>query len=60
MGTGGMLCVEHTPDGWFVTAGDTPEIATLEVADSIDGVSWPAKKALVVSEPADIPRAVAM
>jgi len=56
----GPLRVERTADGWFVTAGATPEVATLEVTIAIDGVSWPAKKALVVSEPADNPRVAAM
>jgi hypothetical protein len=59
-GAGGPLHVEHTADGWFVTAGQAPEIATLEVTVAIDGVAWPAHKALVVSEPADNPRVAAM
>lgn len=59
-GASGPLRVEHTADGWFVTAGAAPEIATLEVTVTIDGVTWPAKKALVVSEPADNPRVAAM
>jgi len=59
-GAGGPLPIERTADGWFVTAGPTPDVATLEVAVAIDGVSWRAKKALVVSEPADNPRVVAM
>src|SRR5215212_3724211 len=49
VGSAGPLAVEHTPDGWFVTAGAAPEIATLEIAVAIDGVSWRARKALVVS-----------
>jgi len=60
IGASGPLHVERTADGWFVTAGAMPEIATLEVTVAIDGVSWPAKKALVVSEPADNPRVAAM
>jgi hypothetical protein len=59
-GAGWPLRVEHTPDGWFVTAGDAPGIASLDVAVAIDGVSWRAHKALVVGEPADNPRVAAM
>ncbi len=57
---GQPLRVERTPDGWFVTAGPTPEIATLELTVAIDGAPWRAKKALVVNAPADNPRVVAM
>jgi hypothetical protein len=57
---GGQLRVEHTPDGWFVTAGDAPGVATLDLAVAIDGVSWRARKSLVVGEPADNPRVAAM
>lgn len=60
VGASGPLAVERTPDGWFVTAGPSPEIATLEVTVAIDGVAWRARKALVVSAPADNPRVVAM
>src|SRR5262245_4235105 len=60
IGAAGPLAIERTPDGWFVTAGPAPELATLEVSVAIDGVSWRAKKALVVSEPADNPRVLAM
>ncbi len=59
-GAAGPLAVERTPDGWFVTAGPVPGVATLEVTVAIDGVAWRAKKALVVNEPADNPRVVAM
>jgi hypothetical protein len=59
-GATGPLQVERTPDGWFVTAGPAPEIATLDVTVAIDGVAWRARKALVVNEPADNPRVVAM
>jgi hypothetical protein len=58
--TGSPLHVERTADGWFVTAGATPEIATLDVTVAIDGTAWRAKKALVVHEPADNPRVLAM
>jgi hypothetical protein len=60
MGAAGPFPVERRANGWFVTAGALPEIATLEVAVSIDGVSWRAKKALVVSEPAENPRVAVM
>jgi hypothetical protein len=59
-GAAGPLTVERTPDGWFVTAGPLPEVATLEISVAIDGVAWRARKALVVNEPADNPRVVAM
>ena len=50
------LATEHTPEGWFVTAGDAPEVVTLAVTLAIDGTEWPATKKLVVAEPADNPR----
>ena len=54
------LPVERKPEGWFVTAGPAPEVATLEVTLAIDGVAWHARKALVVNQPADNPRVAAM
>ncbi len=54
-GQGGALAVEQTADGWFVTAGPTPDLATLTVTLAIDGISWPATKSLVVAEPAANP-----
>jgi hypothetical protein len=59
-GAAGPLAAERTPDGWLVTAGATPGIATLDVTVAIDGVAWRARKALVVSAPAENPRVVAM
>lgn len=65
-GAAGPLHVERTAEGWFVTAGAAPELATLEVTVSIDGVAWPARKALVVGpdgqdgQPAENPRVAAM
>ena len=53
------LPVEHTAEGWFVTAGG-PEIATLEVAIDIDGTEWRATKSLVVSERTENPRIATM
>ena len=52
----GPLAVERTADGWYVTAGATPEIATLEVSLAIDGVQWRATKSLVVNAPAENPK----
>jgi hypothetical protein len=54
-GQGGELAVEQTADGWFVTAGATPDLATLSVTLAIDGISWPATKSLIVAEPAANP-----
>jgi hypothetical protein len=54
------LAVEHTGDGWFVTAAPTAEIATLDLALEIDGVTWRATKALVVSEQAANPHVTTM
>lgn len=65
-GAAGPLHVERTAEGWFVTAGAAPELATLEVAVAIDGTSWRARKALVISQdsqdgqPAENPRVAAM
>lgn len=59
-GAAGPLAAERTPDGWLVTAGAAPELGTLDVTVAIDGVAWRARKALVVSEPAENPRVVAM
>jgi len=56
----GELAVEHTADGWFVTAGPAPQIATLAITLAIDGVTWPATKALVVSEEAANPHVATM
>ena len=50
------LAVERTADGWYVTAGATPEIATIGVALEIDGVVWRATKSLVVNATAENPR----
>ena len=50
------LSVERTADGWYVTAGATPEIATIAVALEIDGVVWRATKSLVVNARAENPR----
>lgn len=54
------LAVERAADGWYVTAGATPEIATLVVSLGIDGVEWRATKSLVVNAPAENPRIDAM
>jgi len=59
-GAAGPLAVERTPDGLFVTAGPTPDLATLDVTLSIDGIAWRARKVLVVDAPADNPRVLAM
>jgi hypothetical protein len=59
-GAAGPLAAERTADGWLVTAGAAPELATLDVTVAIDGVAWRAKKALVVGQPADNPRVIAM
>jgi hypothetical protein len=56
----GPLAVERTDEGWFVTAGSAPGLATLDVTLAIDGFSWRARKVLVVGEPADNPRVLAM
>jgi hypothetical protein len=59
-GAAGPLHAERTPDGWFVTAGATPDVATLDLSLTIDGVAWRARKALVASAPAENPRVIAM
>jgi hypothetical protein len=53
---GAPLAVERAADGWYVTAGATPAIATLEVALEIDGVVWRATKSLVVNARAENPQ----
>jgi hypothetical protein len=53
-GAEGPQPVEQTTDGWYVTA-TAPGISSLAVAVTIDGVSWPATKSLVVGEPHDNP-----
>lgn len=53
------LAVEHTAEGWFVTANG-PEIATLEVALAIDGTEWRATKSLVVNTRTENPRITTM
>ncbi len=55
IGDQGPLAVEDTPDGWFVTAGATPDIANLVVTLTIDGLEWPATKVLVINEHAENP-----
>ncbi len=58
--TAGVLAVEHAADGWYVTAGATPEIATLEVSLTIDGTVWRAAKSLVVNVSAANPTIATM
>jgi hypothetical protein len=58
IGARGPLPVEHTPEGWFVTATE-PDAVTLVVTLTIDGIERPASKSLVVAERAENP-AVAM
>lgn len=58
--TTGPLAVEHTPEGWFVTANAAAEIATIEVALHIDGSEWRATKSLVVNTTTDNPRITTM
>lgn len=54
------LVVERAADGWYVTAGDEPEIAMLEVTLAIDGIEWRATKSLVVNATASNPRIATM
>ncbi len=49
------LAIEHTADGWFVTAGPQPGIVTLRVTLTIDGLEWPASKQLVIDDRAENP-----
>lgn len=56
----GPLTVERGADGWYVTAGASPEIATLEVALAIDGSVWRATKSLIVDVRAENPQIDAM
>jgi hypothetical protein len=58
--TSGPLAVERAADGWYVTAGDAPEIATIEIVLAIDGIAWRATKSLVVNAPAANPRIATM
>ena len=58
--TAGELAVERAADGWYVTAGAAPGLATLDVALAIDGESWRATKQLVIAEPADNPAVATM
>ena len=58
--TAGELAVERAADGWYVTAGTAPGLATLDVALAIDGVSWRATKQLVIAAPADNPQVATM
>jgi hypothetical protein len=44
----GGLAVEHTSDGWFVTAPAVPGAVPLAVTLEIDGEPWPASKILPV------------
>jgi hypothetical protein len=56
VGAMGPLAVEQTAEGWFVTAGEQPDIATLSVSLTIDGAIWPATKKLIIGQHADNPR----
>ena len=48
----GGLAVEHTTDGWFVTAPPVPGTVPLAVTLEIDGEPWPASKLLPVVDAA--------
>ncbi|HEU0036029.1 MAG TPA: hypothetical protein VFQ53_35700 [Kofleriaceae bacterium] len=60
LGNAGPMLVEHATDGWYVTAGAQPDIATIGVTLTIDGTEWRAEKAFVVSEQAENPHVATM
>lgn len=55
----GRLAVERAADGWYVTANG-PEIATVAVSLTVDGIEWRATKSLVVNEVAANPAIATM
>ena len=54
-GERGPLAVDHTTDGWFVTAGGEPDTAELVVTLTIDGLEWPAVKKLKIHQRVENP-----
>ena len=58
--TAGPIPVQHTGEGWFITAPPGAPLATIEITLAIDGVDWPADKQIVLGDHADNPAVTTM